>query len=586
MILSNGSQTYLSKNATSHIASVPININLTQLNSVERQTLSNIKKTKNEEARNFVENSSKNKNRTNKNGVEMTPFNIGNKPTKLNISTNLTEAEKGKGPVNNARMKNINRNRGEVLNSQKIIISNLNKYVIKDHIKIPINKYDPMLHLLYNTPNIQKYLKNNHYEIPVVNNNPLIKWMSNTPSLNKYVINDHIKIPINKYDPILHLLYNTPNIQKYLKNNYYEIPVVNNNPLIKWMSNTSSLNKYVINDHIKISINKYDPILHLLYNTPNIQKYLKNNYYEIPVVNNNPLIKWMSNTSSLNKYVINDHIKISINKYDPILHLLYNTPNIQKYVKNNYIKIPVSTDIWTVNNGGTISNTNESNQFERTNSDSVFDPDNTINNKTDFKGGTIKPLFPLPILHKNAQKNPQQKDILSRFRSIFDSKKQDKIKPKNYLFENGKQPFFQETGPRGPDGRLRKVDYFWNENGQRLRRKMYNVGGNNLNLPNSPWPIIALGSHLKTSEQMQILLMMNKVMSKFNEHNQYKFVKNYKKLGPALIHKSLITSTNKNDKCSDLKDKLQIEFVKYYKLCRKNDNLNNQQIVELLNTLF
>ena len=470
MILSNGSQTYLSKNATSHIASVPININLTQLNSVERQTLSNIKKTKNEEARNFVENSSKNKNRTNKNGVEMTPFNIGNKPTKLNISTNLTEAEKGKGPVNNARMKNINRNRGEVLNSQKIIISNLNKYVIKDHIKIPINKYDPMLHLLYNTPNIQKYLKNNHYEIPVVNNNPLIKFMSNTSSLNKYVINDHIKIPINKYDPIL--------------------------------------------------------------------------------------------------------------------HLLYNTPNIQKYVKNNYIKIPVSTDIWTVNNGGTISNTNESNQFERTNSDSVFDPDNTINNKTDFKGGTIKPLFPLPILHKNAQKNPQQKDILSRFRSIFDSKKQDKIKPKNYLFENGKQPFFQETGPRGPDGRLRKVDYFWNENGQRLRRKMYNVGGNNLNLPNSPWPIIALGSHLKTSEQMQILLMMNKVMSKFNEHNQYKFVKNYKKLGPALIHKSLITSTNKNDKCSDLKDKLQIEFVKYYKLCRKNDNLNNQQIVELLNTLF
>ena len=115
---------------------------------------------------------------------------------------------------------------------------------------------------------------------------------------------------------------------------------------------------------------------------------------------------------------------------------------------------------------------------------------------------------------------------------------------------------------------------------------MYNVGGNNLNLPNSPWPIIALGSHLKTSEQMQILLMMNKVMSKFNEHNQYKFVKNYKKLGPALIHKSLITSTNKNDKCSDLKYKLQIEFVKYYKLCRKNDNLNNQQIVELLNTLF
>ena len=86
-------------------------------------------------------------------------------------------------------------------------------------------------------------------------------------------------------------------------------------------------------------------------------------------------------------------------------------------------------------------------------------------------------------------------------------------------------------------------NYVWNKEQKRLKRHI--IGGENINFPNSPWPLVPIGKHLNKSQQMSVLLKMNEVANKFAKNDAYVLIENLKGLGPTLILKSLINNNTK-----------------------------------------
>ena len=84
------------------------------------------------------------------------------------------------------------------------------------------------------------------------------------------------------------------------------------------------------------------------------------------------------------------------------------------------------------------------------------------------------------------------------------------------------------------------LNYVWNKGQKRLKRNI--IGEENINFPNSPWPLVPIGTHLNKSQQMSVLLKMNEVANKFAKNDAYVLIENLKGLGPTLILKSLINN--------------------------------------------